>query len=112
MSFINLKNDSNILTKVTSNRIWIPKIFFENDQSRVFIKYEDLSLIKIKRLGKPTSKFNFVLNEYMEFAGSENPLTFENSYELKLNCELELHFFPFDTQHCFINVSIKATHNC
>ena len=87
------------------NRIWIPKIIFENDQSRVFIKYEDLSMIKINRLGKAKSKFNFILNEYEEFAGSENPLVFENIYELKLNCELELHFFPFDTQHCLINVS-------
>jgi hypothetical protein len=91
--------------KATGKMIWIPKIIFENDQNKIFTQFKDLSIVRIKRLGNPLKKFNFVLNEFEEYDGSESPLIFENSYELKLNCELDLHYFPFDTQHCFINVS-------
>ena len=93
------------MSKALSKKIWIPKVFFENDLKRTYIKNEELSAIKVRKLSNPETKFNFQLHEHQEYEGTENPLVFENSYELKLGCELELHYYPFDTQHCFIKVS-------
>ena len=96
-----------MLSKADSQKLWIPKVVFENDQKRTFVKNEELSVIRVKRSKSKGIKFNFDLQEHQEFYGAKHPLWFENSYELKLSCELELHFYPFDTQLCFINASIK-----
>ena len=94
-----------MLSKIDSQKIWIPKVVFENDQKRAFIKNEELSAVKVRKVSRQETKFNFQLQEHEEYDGSENPLVFENSYELKLNCELELHNYPFDTQQCLIEAS-------
>ena len=87
------------------NLIWIPKIVFDNNPERTFVEISPLSALSILLKGNLTRKFNFDLNEYEEFQGSENPVVFENIYDLKMNCKFELHFYPFDSQHCFITVS-------
>ena len=86
-------------------KIWIPKIIFYNNPKRYFIKSDALSSISIKCEGTSNNKFSFEQNEYDEFQGNENSIIFENMYDLQLTCKFEFHFYPFDTQQCFIMVS-------
>lgn len=87
------------------SRIWIPKIVFDNNPGRKFVKITPLSALSVKYQGQPHNNFNFEINEFEEFRGNENPLVFENIYDLKMNCKFDFHYYPFDTQQCFISVS-------
>lgn len=106
LSFLNLKTDSmsNLLNDDEKQIIWIPNIIFYNNPETNYVKIDPLTTLYIQKEGQPENGFNFTLNEYQQFKGSENGLVYENMYELKFHCELELHFYPFDTQHCFLNV--------
>ena len=74
----------------------------------IFIKHNDLSSFVVKAKQTPESKFNLELQEYEEYLGLMNPLSFQSNYKLKLYCEFDLHLFPFDTQVCFIEVRSSA----
>ena len=87
------------------DRVWIPKIVFDNNPGRTFVKITPLSALSVRLQGKPTNSFSFEINEYEEFKGSENGLVFENIYDLKMNCKFQLHYYPFDSQQCYITVS-------
>ncbi len=110
---MNLKHDSmsNTLSDLDKERIWIPQIIFYNNPERNYIKTDPLSILSIRRDGKAETKFNFHINEFEEFKGNENTLFFENLLEMKLTCDLELHYYPFDTQHCFITVRLIPINN-
>lgn len=87
------------------SKIWIPNILFYNNPKQTYIKPDALSSINIKREGNPLQKFSFEQNEYEEFQGNENSLIYENLYDLPLTCNFEFHYYPFDTQRCFLVVS-------
>ena len=38
------------------------------------------------------------------FKGFENPVTYERFYNLKLECDYDLQFYPFDSQRCLIKI--------
>jgi len=57
--------------------------------------------------GVPELNYNPELTVNEEFGGMFNPLIFSRRFEMKFGCDFELHYYPFDTQHCFINVSAK-----
>jgi ribosome-associated toxin RatA of RatAB toxin-antitoxin module len=64
-------------------------------QNRVFIKNEELSSLKVERLGQPETKFDFRWNEFEEFSGDENRVVFEAKYELKLATLSQILSRPF-----------------
>ena len=53
-----------------TQKIWIPKVVFENDQKRAFIKNEELSAVKVRKVSRQETKFNFQLHEHEEYDGS------------------------------------------
>ena len=42
------------------------------------------------------------LKETAYFKGIENPIFYSREFSVKLKCDFNLAFFPFDTQTCFI----------
>ena len=106
LSFVNLKNNSmlNAVNEQDQTRIWIPNLVFENSPDKKYIANEALSTLSIKKEGSFERSFNFELNEFEEFDGAVTPVVYGNTLDLKLMCELELHFYPFDTQNCYIKV--------
>lgn len=105
---MNLKNDSNInrLDPDDRENIWIPNLVFENNADDAYIKNDALSSINVKMEGEPELKQTLDLLENEEFKGMFNPLIFARTYEMKLGCDFELHYYPFDTQKCYIVVRI------
>ena len=106
LTFVNLKEKvaSNVLDQKDRRKLWFPSLVFENNPSLEYVKNKHLAVFKVQREGHPEERFNFKMNEHLEYKGSENPIFYENIYEMKLACEMELHFYPFDTQRCFIRV--------
>ena len=107
LAFVNLKKDLalNAFDHTIRERLWVPNLVFENNPNGWFVRNEPLSVLRVQQKGHPGMKFDFKIHEYQEYTGAENPIVFENIYEMKLSCEMELHYYPFDTQHCFILVS-------
>ena len=107
LTFVNLKNDSNKnkLDPEDRENIWIPNLVFENNANDAYIKNDALSSINVKMEGDPELKQTLDLLENEEFNGMFNPFVFSRIYEMKLGCDFELHYYPFDTQKCFIVVS-------
>jgi len=108
LSFANLKNNSllNAVNEEDQNRIWIPNLVFENSLDKKFIAIEPLSTLSIKKESSSVRRFSFELNESEEYDGKKTELVYGNIFDMRLLCELDLHFYPFDTQTCFIKVSL------
>ena len=85
-------------------KLWIPSLVFGNSVTDAVIKNDQLSALIVKQQHKPKTVLESDLIENDIFIGSLNPLIFERIYEMKLNCEFELHFYPFDIQKCHIQV--------
>ena len=99
------------------NEIWLPNLVFENSIPEVQIKNDDFSSLTVKKEGNPEVQnykiFPQATNDFHEsekFTGESNPLVFARNYELKLGCEFMLHFYPFDTQTCFLKVIFIKVH--
>jgi hypothetical protein len=88
------------------NIVWIPNLIFDNSPTSVYIKNDPLSSLSVKPQEEPVSKFDFHFQEFEEFQGISNPLSFKSNYELELGCDFDLHLYPFDHQKCFITVNI------
>ena len=99
----------NSMNEKDKDRIWIPNIVFDNCPARTYVQIDALSSLNVIRRGNFLKKFTFEQNEYQEFQGKENPIIFENIYFLKLTCKFDLHYYPFDTQACFIKVSFHMS---
>jgi hypothetical protein len=92
--------------------VWIPNLIFDNSPNSVYIKNDPLSSLSVKLKEEPVSKFDFNFQEFEEFQGISNPLSFKSNYELQLGCDFDLHNYPFDHQKCFITVSIITLISC
>ena len=49
---------------------------------------------------------NYVTNGE-EFSGRENPLVFTRYYEKIFNCDFKLERYPFDSQVCYMQVTLN-----
>lgn len=109
LSYVNLKSETseNSLKGKDENKIWIPNLIFENDAKGQFVQVTPLSVLMVQKEGNPENKLDSSMNEYLEYKGTENPVMYENNYEMKLMCDLELHLYPFDSQFCYIKVEQK-----
>jgi hypothetical protein len=42
------------------------------------------------------------------YGGMDNPLVKESAYYMDFTCIYDLTWYPFDTHHCIINISLLA----
>ncbi len=86
------------------NKIWIPQLIFSNTLDLSSIKVDLYSSLTIQRQGEPSLLPPADLTENYIFKGSENPLMYNDTYDLSLHCNFLLVNYPFDTQKCTIQV--------
>jgi hypothetical protein len=96
----------NTIGEAGKSILWIPNLIFDNSPTSIYIKNDPLSSLSVKPKEESISKFDFHFQEFEEFKGISNPLSFKSNYELQLGCDFDLHFYPFDQQKCFITVNI------
>ncbi|CAH8464689.1 unnamed protein product [Schistosoma mattheei] len=66
------------------NQIWIPDLFFRN--------------------AKHGFLHDMTTPNYLIWLDSNGLITFSQKISMKLSCHMTLHSFPFDSQHCTINI--------
>ncbi|CAH8830586.1 unnamed protein product [Trichobilharzia szidati] len=66
------------------NSIWIPDLFFRN--------------------AKHGFLHDMTTPNYLIWIDSDGLITFSQKISMKLSCHMILHTFPFDTQHCTMNI--------
>ena len=87
-------------------KLWIPKIIFDNTEKNDVTAFDKLVKITIAREGSHVSADETVVDETNVFKGSENGINFERVYTNTFKCVYQLHLYPFDTQECTINLEV------
>lgn len=101
--FNNLAKNGNFLDRFWQDQIWLPPLYFRNTEERVPI---GVTRVKILRQGEPEQNDVSRINEGNQFSGEENELHLTANDEITFKCIFELSWFPFDVQHCSINIYI------
>ncbi len=106
--YANLQNGTefkNKLGKAERDQIWIPQLFISNSLDLKFIELDGISSITVQQWGSFEMNSLTETTEKRLFKGAENALIYRNTYEIELHCDFDLYNYPFDKQHCKIQVS-------
>jgi hypothetical protein len=109
LQFVNLKNDTsrkNIIGKQERDKIWIPNLVFDNSVKDIQIENDAFSTLVINQNGNATRDMNAYFQDDEKYNGTENSLVYLRNYKIKLLCDFDQHYFPFDCQTCTIKVII------
>jgi hypothetical protein len=107
LTFYNLRGTGDLQNNVGAeekDQIWIPGLIFDNSVEENRIENDHFSSLIVQQSGPGIHKLNQVLQENMDFVGSENFLIYSRTYKMDLVCEFEQHNYPFDIQTCSIKV--------
>ena len=107
ITYNNLEETGNWLDSSWQDQIWLPPLYFSNTEDEVPILMGNQVRVEILRQGEPVRNDASRLNEGNQFSGEENELHLEASDELIFKCTYELSWYPFDFQHCSINIEIQ-----
>ena len=104
--FYSLAKNGNFLNRHWQDNIWLPPLYYSNTFDDVPISMANLFNVKILRQGKPHQNDVSIINEKNQFNGEENELHLTATDELIFKCHFELSWFPFDVQHCSVDIRI------
>ena len=104
IKFKNLAINGNFLSHDKQKKIWIPRAYFSNTEGNIPIANDDSMEVMVFRQGLPEKYDQSELNEGNTYNGAENDLVLTSMLEPKFKCLFELTNFPFDTQHCSIDI--------
>ena len=105
LKFLFLKNSSNIIDKDTLKDIWLPEITFDNDLENIDIFEGDFN-VEIMKQGETELTSIDKLYAERSYKGSENDLHLFTILQTKFRCLFQVRNFPFDQQHCSIDVEV------
>ena len=108
ITFRNLAQSKKLLSKVWHDQIWLPPIYFSNTLEYKRILNGNYIQVAIIPRGQPLLSKISELNEANIFKGKENDLELESWNELTFKCNFELWRYPFDVQHCSVDIKIQA----
>ena len=106
LAFYFLRNSttSNLIGGEEKNLVWIPPLIFNSTDSNEMIVNNPSSNMFVRKRGAGEFFDLSNVNEGTIYKGSENPLLFTSKYVSTHHCVFELHYYPFDTQICEIQV--------
>jgi hypothetical protein len=108
VTFYNLKQSRvnfNYIIGDDLNKLWLPTLIFSNSKDENYLKFDTLSSVIVLRSGPSILSMPTEINEDEIYNGEINPFVYNRTYEMVLECNFELQNYPFDHQHCLINVS-------
>ena len=112
LQFANLKSNmfKNLIGSPEVDSLWIPPLIFNNSEKNTMLAMdrepgEPRANILVEKIGNPKVAPPTVLDETFFYKGSENFMVYRTEYNLQLNCNYELEYYPFDIQTCTVEVS-------
>ena len=109
--YYNLKDDEkmNSLLPDEKQKIWVPKVIFQNTEKLLTSLNDQESGISVFKLKNGTFNVDGVLSEDIDiYEGSENPITMSRVYDVEFLCDYKMNWYPFDTQTCFMEFRLKG----
>ena len=113
-TFKNLKTETamNVLKAGLQKNIWLPLVIFYNtdqkETTRLGMKDEWSTEVNVVRKGNFTRSGLDSVDEVELFRGDENPLVMKQVYTHRFQCRYDLERYPFDTQHCSIDMVLGS----
>ena len=106
LKFKNLKPCEHNNWVTNEEKIWTPILRFHNTESKATTISDSESWITIKRQGNFSYEDAGSLENRHNYVGSENEITQTRTYNINFICNYGLGNYPFDTQICFMNISL------
>ena len=106
LRFGNLRNSSvsNLMSPSEKVSIWFPSFLFRNTEKRVKSLVDKEAAIFVLKRGEPEKSDATSTENKLLYDGLENPISYERYYSLTLECEYQLHWYPFDSQLCYLDL--------
>ena len=101
-----VEKNRNFLDRFWQDQIWLPPLIFKNTEERVPILMGKEVRVEVLRQGEPKKCEVSQMHEGNQFSGDKNELQLVAKDVLFYNCVFELSWFPFDVQHCSIDIRI------
>ena len=110
----NLKSTAflNILSDEEMQQLWLPNLIYDNTDQKETIRlgsstsWEFDTTITVQKEGDSNMSPLSVTDEIEIFEGSENSLLLQQTYTKTFQCQYQLHYYPLDTQVCYMNISL------
>ena len=108
----NLKNDTSLNRCLPSEteRMWVPKMIFNNTRNRPITVIDETSKLFIEKLGKHQHSLISETENIEYFEGKDNPLFLKRFYDQRFLCVYQLSWYPFDVQHCFMALEMESSY--
>ena len=106
LSFNNLRAESNMnpIRPAETEKIWFPEFYFDNTREKVKNIIDDSAVLRVLRNGSGGLSSSEDTENKLIFRGGENWLQYQRFYSQLFHCELHLHWYPFDSQTCYIDI--------
>ena len=92
----------NALTQEDIQRLWLPKVIYENtdqkESTRLGMQFEWKTSVVVERNKNGIPAGLESVDETEIFLGEENSLVMFQTYTHEFQCQYQLHAYPFDTQ--------------
>ena len=107
--FNNLKDDISLNNFLPSENqaIWVPQLIFENTNVKPRTRADDLTSIKVKKLGQFVPSDISETQNTQYFSGSENQIQMSRFYNEIFLCDYKMAWYPFDVQQCHMIMASK-----
>ena len=111
--FNNLHNNQglNTLVEEEKQKIWTPKLIFENTEEKAQTKTDSESVISIQRQGNFTTNTMENIDNVYIFDGADNSLDMSRVYQTSWICNYQVNWYPFDTQKCRMTFAVSMHMN-
>ena len=106
LTYANLQETGNIVTKNKRDKLWIPPMRFSNTEAGGVLLNDEETSMEVIRTGNYELNPLTELHEARIFKGDENILKYSREYQMEFKCFFNLLYYPFDTQTCTIDLEI------
>ena len=108
--FYNLKDNEkmNSMLFEEKQQIWVPILIFQNTEKELTSLNDEKSSISVRKIKNGTFNVDGLISEDIDiYEGSENLITMSRVYDIEFLCDFKMHWYPFDTQTCYMEFRLK-----
>lgn len=95
---------SNKISTEGAEKLWIPNVEFKNSRQRMFVTFDEQTSLWVSSADNSTPAGIDEFNEARIYAIDSSKIAFLKSYKMAFKCKFDLTYYPFDMQHCGVQV--------